>query len=61
MTFATAERFARVMETLREQGTPIPTNDVWIAAQAQELGAELISGDQHFEQVPDLSWHRVPR
>ncbi|MFH1760016.1 MAG: PIN domain-containing protein [bacterium] len=39
---------------LKEQGTPIPTNDIWIAATAFEMGARLITYDKHFNNVPGL-------
>ena len=34
----------------------LPTNDIWIAAQAMEAGAELASVDHHFEDVDGLAW-----
>ncbi|MDZ7761497.1 MAG: type II toxin-antitoxin system VapC family toxin [Desulfovermiculus sp.] len=54
VTRITADRYSRVLHELKSQGTPIPTNDVWIAAQTLELGAELITLDQHFNNVPGL-------
>jgi len=50
----TADRYSRIAYQLRKQGTPIPTNDIWIAAQAMEHGAEIITSDEHFEKVPGL-------
>jgi len=50
----TADRYSRIALQLRHQGTPIPSNDMWIAAQAMEHGAELLTADRHFEQVPGL-------
>ncbi|MCA9372885.1 type II toxin-antitoxin system VapC family toxin [Candidatus Woesebacteria bacterium] len=50
----TSEWFAKVFTDLKQNGTPIPLNDVWIASQAQELGAELVSFDKHFQEVPGL-------
>lgn len=52
----TADRFGRIATALRKQGTPIPTNDVWIAAHAMETGADLISFDRHFGHVQGLAW-----
>lgn len=52
----TADRFGRIATSLRKQGTPIPTNDVWIAAHAMETGADLVSFDRHFEHVQGLAW-----
>ena len=59
VTFSTAERFARVAAALRRRGTPIPTNDIWIAAHAMESGAELLSFDAHFDCVEGLAWTRL--
>ena len=50
----TADRYSRIAAYLRQQGTPIPTNDIWIAAQTMEFGAELITSDRHFEKVSGL-------
>ncbi len=35
----TADRFSRIATLLKKQGTPIPTNDIWIAAQTFETGS----------------------
>jgi tRNA(fMet)-specific endonuclease VapC len=56
VTITTADRFGRVATGLRRKGTPIPTNDIWIAAHAFETGAELLSFDRHFERVDGLVW-----
>lgn len=50
----TADRYSRIAAYLRRQGTPIPTNDIWIAAQSMESGAELITSERHFEKVSGL-------
>ena len=50
----TSDRYSRIAVKLREQGTPIPTNDIWIAAQAMEQGAELITSDKHFDKINGL-------
>ena len=49
-----AERYGYLVRDLRQQGTPIPTNDLWIAAAALETGARLVSYDAHFQHVPGL-------
>jgi len=54
VTRATAEVFGVVKHKLRQAGTPIPINDVWIAAQAIESGSWLITYDRHFDKVPGL-------
>jgi tRNA(fMet)-specific endonuclease VapC len=50
----TADCYARIWSVLRKAGRPIPTNDVWIAAQAMETGSVLVTFDAHFAQVPGL-------
>ena len=50
----TAEHYGRIVQQLRLQGTPIPTNDIWIAAIAFESGAVLLSLDHHFSVMPLL-------
>ncbi len=55
----TADRYARIMKSLRAKGRPIPTNDIWIAAHAMETGADLVSADGHFEHVDGIVWTRL--
>ena len=56
----TADVFGGVKQKLKEQGAPIPINDVWIAAHALETGAVLLTYDRHFEQVAGLRlWDEV--
>jgi predicted nucleic acid-binding protein len=43
-----------VVAHLRRQGTPIPTNDIWIAATALEHGGRVVAYDDHFGRVPGL-------
>ena len=50
----TSDRYSRIAAQLRAQGTPIPSNDVWIAAQAMEHGGELVTSDKHFEKIQGL-------
>ena len=50
----TSDRYSRIAHHLKRQGTPIPSNDIWIAAQAMEHGAELITLDRHFENITGL-------
>lgn len=54
VTRTTADRFGRVAAALRKAGTPIPTNDIWIAAHALETGAELLTFDRHFDSIRGL-------
>jgi len=50
----TAEIYGQLKVALHRKGTPIPINDVWIAAQAIEHGAVLVSYDRHFLVVPGV-------
>jgi len=59
VTRTTADRFGRIAAGLRRAGTPIPSNDIWIAAHAFESGAELVSFDSHFDAVAGLAWTHV--
>lgn len=53
-TQETAEFFAIIATQLRKIGFPIPTNDIWIAAQALETGSVLVTFDKHFEKIAGL-------
>ena len=46
--------FARIFRQLREQGTPIPTNDIWVASVVQQHNLMLYSRDGHFDHLPQL-------
>lgn len=50
----TAERYAAIRDYLRKKGTPIPTNDLWIAASAAQHGLKLLCLDRHFKEVPQV-------
>ena len=60
VTRTTSDRFGRILAALRAKGTPIPTNDVWIAAHALETGGTLVTRDKHFEQVDGLPLIEIP-
>ena len=51
---ATTAVYAQVFAELRKQGTPIPTNDLWIAALALQHGLPLCTSDSHFQHVSGL-------
>jgi predicted nucleic acid-binding protein len=57
----TAERYAVIFTSLREAGTPIPTNDLWIAASAMQYGLRLLTLDSHFQKVPQILIHFVSK
>lgn len=50
----TTHHYARVYTQLRAQGTPIPTNDMWIAALVLQHDLLLYSRDSHFDCLPQL-------
>lgn len=58
-TSETAKVFGMVKQELKTAGTPLPINDVWIAAHTLETGSTLISYDFHFEKIGGLRlWER---
>ena len=50
----TAEFYSATLNQLKKQGTPIPTNDIWIAATALQQGLPVYTFDQHFEHIAGL-------
>jgi tRNA(fMet)-specific endonuclease VapC len=50
----TAERYAVILHALRLAGTPIPTNDIWIAASAMQHGLRLLTTDVHYDRIPQI-------
>lgn len=48
----TGEFYARIYSFLKSAGTPIPTNDIWIAAGVLETGGLLITTDRHLLALP---------
>jgi tRNA(fMet)-specific endonuclease VapC len=53
----TTTSYAAVRGELKRAGTPIPSNDVWIAALCRQHSLPLLSRDRHFDLVPRL--HRI--
>lgn len=43
--------YAEIMVTLKKAGTPLPTNDIWIAALAAREGATVVTYDDHFQKI----------
>jgi tRNA(fMet)-specific endonuclease VapC len=55
----TVRSYAKLCDQLKRAGTPIPSNDLWIAALALQHGLPIVSRDRHFDLVPGvrrLSW-----
>jgi tRNA(fMet)-specific endonuclease VapC len=60
---ATAASYGKIKAALRAKGTPIPENDLWIAALAQQHDLTVASRDEHFDVVPGLvrvAWTAPP-
>lgn len=51
----TTYHYASVYRQLRKQGTPIPTNDIWIAALILQHSLVLFARDTHFDSLPQLT------
>jgi len=49
--------YADLWVALRSAGTPVPTNDVWIAAVAVRHGATVLTYDHHFELIARVGAH----
>ncbi len=56
----TSDIFGTIKHRLKKAGTPIPLNDVWIAAHATESGAYLVTYDTHFADVAGLLLWQKP-
>jgi tRNA(fMet)-specific endonuclease VapC len=50
----TARHYGRIKDQLRRKGRPLPDNDIWIAAQAQQHALILVSRDTHFQEIDKL-------
>ena len=51
----TAEHYAMIRRELKDAGTLIPENDLWIAALVRQHGLPLVSNDAHFDNVQGLT------
>ena len=51
----TTHHYAQVYRQLRKQGTPMPTNDMWIAAAVLQHSLVLYDRDAHFDALPQLT------
>lgn len=54
VTTAVARQYGRVFASLRRAGTPLPVNDIWIAATTLDCGGTLLTFDRDFARVPGL-------
>jgi tRNA(fMet)-specific endonuclease VapC len=46
-----SRHYAEIVVELREAGTPVPTNDIWIAALAARNGTAVLTCDDHFKRI----------
>ncbi len=51
----TTLHYGAVYRQLRSQGTPIPTNDMWIAALVLQHDLALLARDRHFDALPQIT------
>lgn len=51
VTDAVTRAYADIVALLRRAGTPLPTNDIWIAAVAASAGAPVLTFDAHFRAI----------
>jgi tRNA(fMet)-specific endonuclease VapC len=56
----TSERYASIMNSLWTAATPVPTNDIWIAASAMQHGLAVLTTDAHFQKIPQILAYCVP-
>lgn len=54
ITREVAIKYGQIKAALQKAGTPIPENDLWIAATAIAFDLVVVTGDKHFERVPNL-------
>jgi tRNA(fMet)-specific endonuclease VapC len=54
VTEETAERYTVILNSLWRAGTPIPTNDIWIAGSAMKYGLRLLTTDGHYQKVSQI-------
>ncbi|PYT75311.1 MAG: hypothetical protein DMG39_00140 [Acidobacteria bacterium] len=50
----TASQYAFIRAEMKKAGTPIPSNDVWIAALCRQYALPLLSRGKHFDSVGGL-------
>ncbi len=46
-----AREYGKLKTELKNQGSPIPENDIWIGAVARHFNLTLATRDQHFSQI----------
>ena len=51
----TAKHYGVIKSQLKKKGRPIPENDIWIGAIAKQHSLILVSKDQHFKEIENIS------
>jgi tRNA(fMet)-specific endonuclease VapC len=54
ITSITGDYYGQVKKDLKTKGTPIPENDIWIAAIALQYGLTLATRDKHFGKIEGI-------
>ncbi len=54
----TADRWAIIAASLKKAGSPVASNDVWIAAGAMQHGLPILTSDRDFQKIPQVIAHR---
>lgn len=57
VTYSTADFYSEIYLKLRKAGTPIPTNDIWIAATALEHGFRIFTLDKYFQTIAGITFY----
>lgn len=55
----TGKWYGQIKQELKLKGSPIPENDIWIAAVARQYDLTLVTRDDHFQRIPNFqteSW-----
>lgn len=53
---ATAAIYGQIKAELKQRGAPIPENDIWIAAIANQYALTLVSRDKHFGHITNIKY-----
>ncbi len=50
----TADRWSIIAVFLKKAGTPVASNDIWIAASAMQHGIPILTSDRDFQKIPQV-------
>ena len=57
--YVTAQHYADIKAYLKKIGRPIPENDIWIAALANQYEMPLATNDNHFRAIPTIKINKM--